>query len=414
MRLLSSDCPISVRSAETVVVLFVLLMAAFSAVALCDSEDSSAASSRYTVAFDVGIVGPGAPDTPDSVKTDTSGRLVTSLPHPVCRGYVFEGWYDADGDRVRPGAVFSEDTRLNAQWTRTSAEVLTVSFSANTVGSVTSSVPASVSTTSGGTLVSLPEPESDVLTFEGWYLSAECLPGQKVDASDRYASDTVLYAGWTVAGSSFFTASFVSGLNGLADPEDGITGSDAKLDSMPVLHRGGKVFAGWYTSDGTEVTAATTLSSDVTLYARWADAEKDWAPAVWAILLSAVLVPVAWVMDLRYRPPIAAGRYPTATDGEIRAYQTRRYAEIAEMQARGDALSRRIRILSDRRRLGISEPEEDAELDAARAEMASLGVSIRSAKKKYGREFRRMYGLTSSKVSLFFYEVRVLAPTLKL
>lgn len=316
--------------------------------------------------------------------------------------------------RVRLGTVFSEDTLLNAKWTRTSAEALTVSFSANTVGSSPSSVPASVSTTSDGTLGSLPEPESGALTFEGWYPSAECLPGQKVDVSTRYASDTTLYAAWTVAGSSFFTASFVSGLNGLADPEDGITGSDARLDSMPVPHRGGKVFAGWYASDGAEVTVVTTLFSDVTLYARWTDAEKDWTPAVWVILLSAVLVPAAWAIDVRYRPLIVAGRHPMATDGEIRVYQTRRYAEIAEMQARGDELSHRIRILSDRRRLGISEPEEDAELAAARAEMGSLRASIRSAKKRYGREFRRMYGLTSSRVPLFFYEVRVLAPTLKL
>ncbi len=145
-----------------------------------------------------------------------------------------------------------------------------------------------------------------------------------------------------------------------------------------------------------------------------ADAEKEWTPAVWALLLSVFLLPVVWFFDLRYRPPVVTSRHPPATDAEIRAYQTGRYAEIAEMQAREDVLSRRVRALSDRRRLGISGPGEDGELAAARGELASLRSSIRSAKGVCARESRRMYGLKTPLVPLVFYEVRVLAPTLKL
>ncbi len=71
----------------------------------------------YTVSFDAR----GGTVTPDSCRTDRTGRL-SALPTPSRDGFRFDGWYAADGSGpAAAGAVFSADTVLYARWTALSA-----------------------------------------------------------------------------------------------------------------------------------------------------------------------------------------------------------------------------------------------------------------------------------------------------
>ena len=230
----------------------------------------------------------------------------------------------------------------------------------------------------------------------------------------HYASDTVLYAGWDAASvSSHFTFSFKSCMNGLDDPADIDTGDDARVGDLPVLYRGGKVFEGWYTSNGLEVTQTAVFTSDVVVYAHWSDKEKDWVPILWALLISVFLLAALWRIDGHYRHPLATvDRIPTASEDEIRRYQTACYADIAERQGRVAEMSARVKALSDRRRVGTADAEEEEELSALRGRLEAEKEALREVRRRYNSEMRTMYGIDITRTPLIFYEVRVLCPAL--
>ena len=404
--------PIGRNAVITALVLTCLL--ATSLYTLSSADGSDAEGEGYLVSFDVCMTGDGSPATPYSMRTDAYGSLTSSLPRVECDGYVFNGWYDADGKRIRVNNVFTEDTTVYAHWTRTSSDPIVVLFVINMVGDVTPASPAGRLVLQDGTLGTLPEPSFGGFTFTGWYTDAECLPEQRVSTSMHYSSDTMLYAGWDADSvSSHFTVSFKSCMNGLDDPADIGTGDDARAGDLPVLYRGGKVFEGWYTSNGLEVTQTAVFTSDVVVYAHWSDKEKDWVPILWALLISVFLLAALWRIDGHYRHPLATvDRIPTASEDEIRRYQTACYADIAERQGRVAEMSARVKALSDRRMVGTADAEEEEELSALRGRLEAEKEALREVRRRYNSEMRAMYGIDITRTPLIFYEVRVLLPAL--
>lgn len=76
------------------------------------------AVATYTITFD-----PQGGTLADDVKkatTNKHGKLDT-LPTPERSRYRFDGWFTADGTEVTTNTVFSEDTTIHAEWTRTSS-----------------------------------------------------------------------------------------------------------------------------------------------------------------------------------------------------------------------------------------------------------------------------------------------------
>ena len=404
--------PIGRNAVITALVLTCLL--ATSLYTLSSADGSDAEGEGYLVSFDVCMTGDGSPATPYSMRTDAYGSLTSSLPRVECDGYVFNGWYDADGKRIRVNNVFTEDTTVYAHWTRTSSDPMMVLFVIKMVGDVTPASPAGRLVLQDGTLGTLPEPSFGGFTFTGWYTDAECLPEQRVSTSMHYSSDTMLYAGWDADSvSSHFTVSFKSCMNGLDNPADIGTGDDARAGDLPVLYRGGKVFEGWYTSNGLEVTQTTVFTSDVVVYAHWSDKEKDWVPILWALLISVFLLAALWRIDGHYRHPLATvDRIPTASEDEIRRYQTACYADIAERQGRVAEMSARVKALSDRRRVGTADAEEEEELSTLRGRLEAEKEALREVRRRYNSEMRTMYGIDITRTPLIFYEVRVLRPAL--
>lgn len=71
----------------------------------------------YTIAFNAN----GGTVNPNYAITDSSGKL-TSLPTPALTDYKFDGWFTAasGGTRITTETVFSSDTTIYAQWTKSS------------------------------------------------------------------------------------------------------------------------------------------------------------------------------------------------------------------------------------------------------------------------------------------------------
>lgn len=148
-------------------------------------------NSTYTITFNAN----GGTVTPASGTTGTDGKL-TSLPTPDYAGHVFGGWFTAasGGTQVTTDTEFTSSDTIYAQWDRTPATTYTVTFDPNG-GSVT---PMSKTTGIDGKLTSLPTPAYSGYDFEGWY--TQTIGGTKVTTDTVFASDTTVYARWSLSG----------------------------------------------------------------------------------------------------------------------------------------------------------------------------------------------------------------------
>jgi hypothetical protein len=75
-------------------------------------------------------------------------------------------------------------------------------------------------------------------------------------------------------------------------------------------------------------------------------------------------------------------------------------------------MSARVKALSDRRRVGTADAEEEEELSALRGRLEAEKEALREVRRRYNSEMRTMYGIDITRTPLIFYEVRVLLPAL--
>ncbi|MBQ8399986.1 MAG: InlB B-repeat-containing protein [Clostridia bacterium] len=138
-------------------------------------------------------------------KTVTYSSTYGTLPTPTRTGYTFKGWYTATsgGTKITASSTVSITSAqtLYAQW---SVNSYTLTFNANG-GSVSTT---SKSVNYGDTYGTLPTPTRDYYTFNGWYTAAS--GGSKVSSSTVMgASNTTLYAQWTIKPTEWAVASSV-------------------------------------------------------------------------------------------------------------------------------------------------------------------------------------------------------------
>jgi len=121
------------------------------------------------------------------------GDKVTEPTTPPTRdGYTFGGWYKESACTNAwnfASDVVTSTVTLYAKWTLIT---YTVAFNANG-GSVT---PESGTPRTDGTLASLPTPTRSGYDFDGWYTAST--GGTSVTTSTVFASNTTIYAQWTV------------------------------------------------------------------------------------------------------------------------------------------------------------------------------------------------------------------------
>ena len=217
----------------------------------------------------------------------TSGSVPVTDPTPdgedltlpdegslVKTGYTFGGWNtasDGSGTSYAAGAPYRvvADVTLFAKWT---ANSLTVRYDSQEGSSATG---GSLSTTTGGTLASLPTTSRVGYTFNGWFTASTGGSAITFPYSHGQTSDFTLYAQWTI---STYAVSFNgNGSTGGSVPVDQTKthGIDVSVSSNTgSLVKTGYTFGGWNTAangSGTSYAASATYGVDaaVTLYAKW-------------------------------------------------------------------------------------------------------------------------------------------------
>ena len=204
----------------------------------------------------------------------TTGSLYTI---PECSftksGYTFVGWATtSDGDvAYTPGQTITltGGLTLYAVW----IENPTVTFYANGgEGSMDAVRP------NYGSSYEIPSCSftKDGYTFIGWAISAEgdvvYTPGKKITLT----TDLTLYAIWRINRTISFNA------NGGTGTMNAVTQADGTNYTIPECSftRDGYSFVGWATSTDGAVEynpgAVTTLTGDLTLYAKWADTSENY------------------------------------------------------------------------------------------------------------------------------------------
>jgi len=220
---------------------------------------------QYTpvsVAFTITFNASSGSVSPASSVTRGNGTLA-SIPTPTRSGWKFEGWFTAasGGDEVTLDKVYAANTTIYAQW----KQIFTVTFNPS---SGTVSPTSAVAGTDGKLESPPPEPVRAGYKFEGWFTAST--GGTEVTEDRVYTANTTIYARWTLI---TYTITFdLNGVTGSNVPAPAVTGTGAKLASLPTpATRSGYTFGGWYTdaSEGERVTTSTVFDGDKTVYARW-------------------------------------------------------------------------------------------------------------------------------------------------
>jgi uncharacterized repeat protein (TIGR02543 family) len=222
----------------------------------------------YMVTFDADG---GSPATQE--RTVIAGGIVgtpNKPSDPTRDHYTFGGWWTV---RNGGGSPFYVDTVIDgnitfyAKWT---VIKYTVTFDADG-GSPT----GQQKMVDGGAWVGTPNmppaPAKDGSIFGGWY-TAKNGGGSQFYVDTVVAGNMTVYAKWTLDAGIQYTVTFDadggSAVAGKKVSNGGSVGSD--MPAAPT--KSGYVFGGWYTAKnggGTPFTAETTVTSDVTVYARW-------------------------------------------------------------------------------------------------------------------------------------------------
>ncbi|MCF0134538.1 MAG: InlB B-repeat-containing protein, partial [Parasporobacterium sp.] len=179
-----------------------------------------------------------------------------ALPVPSRPGYSFAGWFTEEGTEVKETTLVASDMTVYAKY----LEIYSIQFNANGGKNAPSDVskiegtdimlPDAVPEKSyqvsftGNGKVYMDSNKSVSCTFKDWNTDPEG-KGTSYAGNGKYSQDgnAVLYAQW----------------------------KNPVIGTMPEASKWNYKFIGWYTdrTGGTKVTENTTVSSDVTLYARY-------------------------------------------------------------------------------------------------------------------------------------------------
>ncbi len=225
------------------------------ALLLAGGSNDNGGDETYTVSFDT--------DNGSYVPSQTvkKGAKLTE-PTTTKNGYTFNGWYTAatGGEKFDFNTGITNNRTLYAHWSSNSYRVeFDTNGGSNNFYQVVSS----------GSLLTPPEnPTRTGYKFLGWYTAAT--GGEQYSFSTPVTSGFTLYAHW-IKNSDIKTCTVTFNANGGA-PSTTYKVSSGEQVSVPTTPvRSGYTFDGWYTAatGGTEFSFNNTITSDITLYARW-------------------------------------------------------------------------------------------------------------------------------------------------
>lgn len=211
------------------------------------------------IKFTVTLNANGGSVTPASVSIQ-QGKAIGTLPTPTRTGYNFLGWYTSKtgGSKISSSQVVKRDMTVYAQW---EINYYTITFDpvGGSVSQPVNSVPH------GSQIGRLPRPTRTGYAFDGWYTAKT--DGTLITASYTVTKNITLYAQWTK-----IIHKITLDPNGGKVSKTTVSIQEGKsYGTLPTPTRTGYTFEGWYTasSGGTKITAASTVTKPITLYARW-------------------------------------------------------------------------------------------------------------------------------------------------
>jgi uncharacterized protein (TIGR02145 family)/uncharacterized repeat protein (TIGR02543 family) len=200
-------------------------------------------------------------------QTIDHGGKVTEPVAPIRTGYTFGGWYKEAAYTTlwnfSTETVTVSDT-LFAKWAAVTCTVTFDDQQATTHVSPASKTVAFPSTTVG----TLPtEPKKSGYTFCCWNTAANG-SGSEFTALTAVTSDITVYAVWN---SHAYTVTY-DGQSVVANSSKEVTSPKTTVETLPVPTANGYQFGGWFTGingGGSPFLATTTVTSDITIYAKW-------------------------------------------------------------------------------------------------------------------------------------------------
>jgi uncharacterized repeat protein (TIGR02543 family) len=186
---------------------------------------------------------------------------------PTKSGYTFGGWYtqqNGDGYQFYATTVVTEDITLYAKW----IPQYTVTFNADGGSPATQTKIVNSSSSIGEENMSN-TPTKSGYSFGGWYTQQNG-GGHQFYATTAVTENITLYAKWIPQYTVTFNAD-----GGSPPTQTKIVNSGASVGSTNMPSQPTKSeydFNGWYTEtngNGTQFTADTTVTGNITLYAKW-------------------------------------------------------------------------------------------------------------------------------------------------
>ncbi|NPV02572.1 MAG: hypothetical protein HPY53_14450, partial [Brevinematales bacterium] len=217
----------------------------------------------YTVTFDSQSA--TVPASPTNIVVTSPATSVVALPTaPTKTGYAFGGWYtatDGGGTEFTASTTVVSNITVYAKW-----NIIYIVFYNSDGGSVVAPQTVTLPATTVGVLPNAPTMTG--YTFGGWYTATNG-GGTEFTATTTVASNITVYAKWN---SYSYTVTYNSDGGNIVTPQT-VTSPATTVGVLPTVPtKTGYIFGGWYTAlngDGTEFTAATTVETNITVYAKW-------------------------------------------------------------------------------------------------------------------------------------------------
>ncbi|MDW2798770.1 InlB B-repeat-containing protein [Clostridium boliviensis] len=220
------------------------------------------------------------------------GQEFGSLPIPEEKGYTFNGWYDADNNKINPHTIFRPDSgadvfTYHAKWKANSYKIRFVYTDADGKQNV-----VETDRDYFMQLGTLPLLEKPGYTFAGWFNESR----EKITSESWVEAGNVEYKAKWIANQ--YTIHFKSNSELISDPKDKTVTYALPIGDFPILYETGYAFLGWYTEpEGGTRIRETTLAAlgNQTYYGHWS---------------------ISWINNGNgtYRRPGADGRWNTADD----------------------------------------------------------------------------------------------------
>jgi len=209
----------------------------------------------------------------ESVQSFTVNQLYDqefdSLPLPEEKGYTFNGWYDADNNKINTQSIFRPDSgaegfAYHAEWKANPYKIRFVYTEADGKQKI-----VEIDRNYFMQLGTLPAPEKPGYTFSGWFNET----GEKITSESWVEAGNVEYNAKWIANQ--YTIHFDRNLpeSGIIEnPEDKTVTYGFPIGELPILQETGYLFLGWYTEPaGGKRIKETTFAAlgDQTYYVHW-------------------------------------------------------------------------------------------------------------------------------------------------